>query len=186
MWFDSVYQYWIQLVIIDIKKTEFSILLPMVLKMTGPKSKILSQTLTFMQNWNVLVQSFNIWKRCFTLMAHKFLKLNGFFLMGQILHLKLKQVHFYRKSLQKNLQKLLEIFLISLGLALLSTHGGTNLFLSLSNQLKLEILPENMSSQLRFLKIAKCWFVKTNFQPNVLLKTTTMLRLKYIELEYRL
>ena len=68
-------------------------------------TKILSQTLTFMQNWNVLMQSFNIWKRCFTLMAHKFLKLNRFFLIGQIIHLKLKQVHFYRKSLQKTCKK---------------------------------------------------------------------------------
>ena len=97
-------------------------------------TKILSQTLTFMQNRNVLVQKFNIWKRSFTLMAHKFLKLNGFFLMGQILHLKLKQVHFYRKSLQKTCKKKVKIFLISLGLALLSAHGGTNLFLTLSNQ----------------------------------------------------
>ena len=129
-------------------------------------NKTLSQTLTFMQNWNVLMQKFNIWKRCFTLMAHKFLKLNGFFLIGQILHLKLKQVHFYRKSLQKTCKKV-QIFLISLGLALLSAHGGTNLFLALSNQLKLEIVPENMSSQLRFLKIAKLWFFESNFQPIV-------------------
>ena len=133
-------------------------------------TKILSQTLTFMQNWNVLMQSFNIWKRSFTLMAHKFLKLNRFFLIGQIIHLKLKQVHFYRKAPQKNLQKVVKILLISLGFWLLSAHGGTNLFLTLSNQLKIEIVPENMSSQLRFLKIAKFWFIETSFQPIVLSK----------------
>ena len=154
-------------------------------------TKILSQTLTFMQNWNVLMQKFNIWKRCFTLMAHKFLKLNGFFLMGQILHLKLKQVHLYRKSPQKTCKKM-KNFLISLCLALLSAHGGTNLFLALSNQLKLEILPENMSSQLRFLKITKFWFVETNFQPIVRSKKKQFIQnqqiiwLKHIEWWYRL
>ena len=82
-------------------------------------------------------------------------------------------------------------FLISLCLALLSAHGGTNLFLALSNQLKLEILPENMSSQLRFLKIINFWFVEINFQPIVRSKKKQFIQnqqiiwLKHMEWWYR-